>query len=178
MSINLPVGSNYISDKLIGPALAIDTARLLYHLEEMYTTGARLPTHQLHIVYTLAGMGLVVGDYFAVRRYVDKQLESDFVNNKGSKTSSEADGVFITSILFIYTPLLFKAVLQYRNDLPLRDKIVDLVADLSVFGLILSRQIITNQMITNTALCNSSSDKAEGCPAPRVMNAWSNSLGN
>lgn len=174
--LDIPVGSNYLTDPLLGPALAVDTARVLYHMAAMYNTGAQLPEHQRHLIYSLAGMGLVIGDYFAVRRYVDKQLESDVVSNKGSKTSSEADGIFTASIFFIYTPLLFRGFVNYRDNLPITDKIVDLVADVAVFGLVLSRQVITTQMLTNVTLCNSSFSKPANCPAPSVMKPFSSSI--
>jgi hypothetical protein len=173
--INVPVGSNFITDYFIGSAIAVDGARSLYHLTKMYNLRNQLPERQRHIIYSFAEIGLLIGNYFAIRKYADKELESEFIKGKDGSRSSEARGIFFANMFLVYAPMLMKSALQYSDGLPTQDKVIDLVADLSILGLVVTRQIITDRMITNVALCNSANRSAD-CPAAPVINPYSFTL--
>lgn len=175
--IDVPVGSNFITDYFIGSAIAVDGARSLYHLTKMYNIRNQLAERQRHILFSFGEIGLLIGNYFAVRKYVDSKVEI-YQESTFKSSSPEANAILFANIAFIYTPLVIKSILQYRDDLPTQDKIIDLIADISIIGLMAARQTITDEMIKNFGLCSSGnvSIRPADCPAPSVMNAYSFTL--
>jgi hypothetical protein len=176
---NIPIGSNFLTDPLIGPAIGIDAVRGLYHAALAYN-GVDAEEHKKHMYLSLAEIALLIGDYFAGRAEVDALLQEaeakkvdESVRNKTGL--GKGGGIMVARVLFVDIPILIKTYYQARYSfLPMKDKTVDLVADLSVLSLLVARQAISSEMTTNAMICNSTSGSSNShCPVPSPMKPFS-----
>jgi hypothetical protein len=161
---NIPIGSNFLTDPFIGPAIGIDTARTLYHAAMMYD-GIHVDEHRENMLFSLGEIGLLMGEYYGMRAYVDTSLDNP--------TDTKATGILVSVLLFVNGPIIFKSYYQYKGFLPRTSKIVDAIANASIIALLFSRQIISTQMITNVSACNSKNKASADCPAPSPIKPYS-----
>jgi hypothetical protein len=171
---NIPVGSNFLTDPFIGSAIGIDAARALYHAAMMYD-GIHIDEHKTYLLFTLAEMGILIGEYFGARAYVDSSLEYiASIQRKADDTAllNKTLAILSSRVLFVNGFVVAKGLYQYKGFLPTRDKIIDVVADTSIVALLLSRQIVSSGMTTELIKC-ARQPTASGCPAASPMKPYS-----
>lgn len=162
--IDVPLGSNFLTDPFIGTAIGIDTARTVYHAAMMYD-GIHVDEHRENMLFGLGEIGLLMGEYYGMRAYIDESLDNP--------ANSKRTGILVSVLLFVNGPIIFKSYYQYKGFLPMTSKIVDAIANASIIALLFSRQIISTQMVANATVCNAKDEKPADCPAPSPIKPYS-----
>lgn len=162
-SPNIPLGKQVYTDPLEVSALALSGVRATYHLSESWRTQEPFgyTNHSGNAFLGLAEMGLIAGHYYAMRRYVDDLREDLKAPQRNTKDTAIMAGL----VVGIYIPLGVKAVADFWSPLPVRDKVINAVADFGVLSLLIARQFTLTPMVINEDTCNSFPDTS-GCPVP------------
>jgi len=160
---NIPLGKELYTDPLEVSALALSGARAVYHLSENWRLQEPIQyaNHGGHAIMGLAEMGLVAGHYYAMRKYVDDMREDLKATQRNTKDSAIIAGLAVG----IYLPLGIKAVADFWSPLPVRDKVINAIADFGVLSLLLARHITLTPIVINEDTCRKFPD-TPGCPAP------------